>query len=76
MVSDIQRRHIGDVNQTNEETIWNFYKYIIGLPEQDYCLICECMRANAPIPGMTEKIICKADKKRKMIAEHTESLCL
>lgn len=64
------------MNQTKDETIWNFYKYIIGLPDQEYYLICEYMRDNEPIPGMTEKLICKADKKRKKITECAESICL
>ncbi len=55
------------MSKTNDETIWNFYKFIIGLPDQEYYLICECMRTNEPIPGMAEKIICKADKKRKRL---------
>jgi len=74
MISDIQRRHIRGMNQTNDETIWSFYKYIIELPDQEYYLICECMRDNEPIPGMTEKMIYKADKKRKKIMECAESL--
>ncbi|EXG86240.1 hypothetical protein K413DRAFT_3065 [Clostridium sp. ASBs410] len=63
------------MNQTNDETIWNFYKYIIGLPDQEYYLICKYMRANDPIPGMTEKIICKSDKKREKITEYAKITC-
>jgi len=64
------------MSQTNSETIWMFYKYIIGLPDQEYNAICECMRDSEPVPGMADKMIWKANKKRKMIAECDKNICL
>ncbi|EXG84505.1 hypothetical protein K413DRAFT_1248 [Clostridium sp. ASBs410] len=57
------------MSKTNDEVICDFYRYIIELPEKDYCEICECMREGEPIPGMTDDIISKADKKRKALFE-------
>jgi tyrosyl-tRNA synthetase len=52
------------VSKTNDEVICDFYRYIIELPEKDYYEICKCMREGEPIPGIAEKMICKANKKR------------
>ena len=61
------------MSQTSNEAIWDFYKYIIGLSDNDYYTICKHMRDKEPMPGMAEKIICKADKKRKKIAEYARN---
>lgn len=61
------------MSQVSNEAIWDFYKYIINLPEKDYYAICKCMRETEPMAGMAENMICKADRKRKMIAEYKEA---
>lgn len=48
----------------NDEIIWDFFRYIVVLPENDYKAICECMRQEEPMPSMSEHLINKANKKR------------
>lgn len=55
------------MSKTNDEVICDFYRYIIELPEKDYYAICKCMREREPIPGMTDDMTRKADKKRKAL---------
>ena len=57
------------MGKTNDEVICDFYRYIIELPQKDSYAICGCMREREPMHGMAEKMICKANKKRKEIMD-------
>jgi hypothetical protein len=59
---------------TNDEIIQDFFEYIVALPEDAYVIICHRMMREEPIPGLANKMINKADRKRGKITEYAKDL--
>lgn len=66
--SDMQRGHNGHMNKTNDEIIWDIFKYIITLPEDDFIKACDYMRSDKS--KLAENVIHIAKKKRRKIAQY------
>lgn len=58
----------------NDEVILDFFKYIVALPEDSYIILCKRMIEEEPIPGLANKLINKANRKRSKIAEWVKDL--
>lgn len=53
----------------NDEIIWEFFQYIVALPEEEYINACNRMSNEGPIPELMKKMIYEADKKRNEISK-------
>lgn len=48
----------------NDEIIWDFFQYIVALPEEEYIIACKRMANEGPIPELMKRMIYEADKIR------------